>query len=112
MENSAALAYLTQVRAFTPEKIKKFKLGFKDGAITIPHHRDGYASTSNPGSSNRLGEIDIFGRRAAKGKNPQPPSLPSFKPGTSSPEGRWSNQQPTRKYFSDGFFFCLTNFSN
>ncbi len=41
MENPAILSYLTHERGFTPETIKKFKLGFKDGAITIPHSRDG-----------------------------------------------------------------------
>jgi len=41
LENSAALAYLTDERRFNPETIKKFKLGFKDGAIAIPHLRDG-----------------------------------------------------------------------
>jgi archaellum biogenesis ATPase FlaH len=41
LENPAALAYLTDQRSFTLETIKKFKLGFNDGAITIPHFRDG-----------------------------------------------------------------------
>jgi twinkle protein len=41
MDNPAALSYLTQERGFTPETIKKFKLGFRDGAVTIPHLRNG-----------------------------------------------------------------------
>lgn len=41
LENPAALSYLTQERAFTLETIKKFKLGFHDGTITIPHFREG-----------------------------------------------------------------------
>lgn len=40
-ENPAALAYLTQERAFTLETIKKFMLGFNNGAIAIPHIQDG-----------------------------------------------------------------------
>lgn len=40
-ENPVALAYLTDQRGFTLETIKKFKLGFNDGAITVPHFRDG-----------------------------------------------------------------------
>jgi archaellum biogenesis ATPase FlaH/5S rRNA maturation endonuclease (ribonuclease M5) len=39
--NPVALAYLTDQRGFTLETIKKFKLGFNDGAITVPHFRDG-----------------------------------------------------------------------
>ena len=41
LENPGALAYLTDQRGFTLETIKKFKLGFHDGAITIPHIKDG-----------------------------------------------------------------------
>jgi DNA primase len=41
LENPAALAYLTDQRSFTLETIKKFKLGFKDGSITIPYFKDG-----------------------------------------------------------------------
>ena len=41
LENPAALAYLTDQRGFTLETIKKFKLGFNNGAITIPHIKDG-----------------------------------------------------------------------
>lgn len=41
LENPAALAYLTQERGFTLDTIKKFKLGFNNGAITIPHLKDG-----------------------------------------------------------------------
>jgi twinkle protein len=41
LNNPAALAYLTQERGFTLDTIRKFKLGFKDGAIAIPHFRDG-----------------------------------------------------------------------
>jgi twinkle protein len=41
LENLAALAYLTDQRGFTLETIKKFKLGFNNGAITIPHVKDG-----------------------------------------------------------------------
>ncbi len=41
LENPAALAHLTDERGFTPETIRRFKLGFKDGAITIPHFREG-----------------------------------------------------------------------
>lgn len=41
LENPAALSYLTQERAFTLDTIKKFKLGFKDGSITIPHLKNG-----------------------------------------------------------------------
>lgn len=41
LDNPAALAYLIQERAFTLETIKKFKLGFNNGAITIPHLKDG-----------------------------------------------------------------------
>ncbi|PIV20163.1 MAG: hypothetical protein COZ69_11015 [Deltaproteobacteria bacterium CG_4_8_14_3_um_filter_45_9] len=40
-ENPAALAYLTDERSFTLETIKKFKLGFHNGSITIPHFKDG-----------------------------------------------------------------------
>jgi len=39
--NPAALAYLTQERGFTLDTIKKFKLGFKDGAVAIPHIQGG-----------------------------------------------------------------------
>jgi len=41
LENPAALAYLTDERAFSLETIKKFKLGFHDGSITIPYFKDG-----------------------------------------------------------------------
>ena len=41
LENPAAMAYLTDERGFTPETIKKFKLGFNDGSITIPYFKDG-----------------------------------------------------------------------
>ncbi|MBU1209011.1 MAG: AAA family ATPase [Proteobacteria bacterium] len=41
LENSAALNYLTQERAFTLDTIKKFKLGENNGAIAIPHMQDG-----------------------------------------------------------------------
>ncbi len=41
LENPFALDYLTQERSFTLETIKKFKLGYKDGSITIPYFRDG-----------------------------------------------------------------------
>jgi len=41
LNNPAALAYLTDERGFTLETIKKFRLGFNDGAITIPHIKDG-----------------------------------------------------------------------
>ena len=41
LENPAALTYLTDQRAFTIETIKKYKLGFKDGAIAIPYFKDG-----------------------------------------------------------------------
>lgn len=41
MENPAALTYLTDQRAFTIETIKKYKLGFKDGAIATPYFKDG-----------------------------------------------------------------------
>lgn len=40
LENSWTLPYLTEERGFTLETIKKFRLGFKDGAITIPHFKD------------------------------------------------------------------------
>jgi twinkle protein len=40
-ENPSALAYLTDERGFTLETIKKFKLGFNNGAITIPHFKGG-----------------------------------------------------------------------
>jgi twinkle protein len=41
LENPAALAYLTDQRGFSLEIIKKFRLGFNDGSITIPYFRDG-----------------------------------------------------------------------
>ena len=41
LENPAALAYLTQERTFSLDTIKKFRLGFNNGAITIPHLKDG-----------------------------------------------------------------------
>ena len=41
LENPAAFNYLTQERAFTEETIRKFKLGFNNGSITIPHLKDG-----------------------------------------------------------------------
>lgn len=41
LENPSTLAYLTDERGFTLETIKKFKLGFNNGSITIPHFRDG-----------------------------------------------------------------------
>jgi len=41
LDNPAAMAYLMDERGFTQETIKKFKLGFNDGSITIPHFREG-----------------------------------------------------------------------
>jgi twinkle protein len=41
LENPAAIAYLIDERGFTQETIKKFKLGFNDGSITIPYFKDG-----------------------------------------------------------------------
>jgi twinkle protein len=41
LENPVALAYLQEQRAFTLEIIKKFKLGFNDGSVTIPYFGDG-----------------------------------------------------------------------
>lgn len=41
LENPAALAYLMDERGFTQETIKKFKLGFNNGSITIPYFREG-----------------------------------------------------------------------
>jgi twinkle protein len=41
LENPAAMPYLTDERGFTQETIKKFKLGFNDGSITIPYFKDG-----------------------------------------------------------------------
>jgi len=41
VENCVAMAYLTEERGFTQEIIEKFRLGFKDGSITIPYFRDG-----------------------------------------------------------------------
>ena len=41
LENPAALAYLMDERGFTLETIKKFKLGFNNGSITIPYFKDG-----------------------------------------------------------------------
>lgn len=41
LENPAAMAYLHDERGFTQETIKKFKLGFNNGAITIPYFKDG-----------------------------------------------------------------------
>jgi len=41
LENSWVLSYLTEERGFTLETIKKFKLGFNNGSITIPHIKDG-----------------------------------------------------------------------
>jgi DNA primase len=41
LENPAALAYVTDERAFSMETIKKFKFGFNNGAITIPHFKNG-----------------------------------------------------------------------
>jgi twinkle protein len=41
LENPAALAYLMDERGFTQETIKKFKLGFNNGAISIPYFKDG-----------------------------------------------------------------------
>jgi twinkle protein len=41
LENPAALAYLMDERGFTRETIEKFKLGFNNGAITIPHFKNG-----------------------------------------------------------------------
>lgn len=41
LQNSAALAYLTQERGFNLDTVKKFKLGFNNGAVTIPHLQDG-----------------------------------------------------------------------
>src|SRR4030042_2444368 len=40
LENPAALSYLIE-RGFTLETIKKFKLGFKEGSITIPCFKAG-----------------------------------------------------------------------
>ncbi len=40
-ENPAAMAYLMDERGFAEETIKKFKLGFHDGLITIPYFKDG-----------------------------------------------------------------------
>jgi twinkle protein len=39
--NPEAMAYLMDERGFTQETIKKFKLGFHDGSITIPSLKDG-----------------------------------------------------------------------
>lgn len=41
LENPAIAAYLTDERRFTLETIKKFKLGFHEGAITIPYMKEG-----------------------------------------------------------------------
>jgi len=41
LENPAAMAYLMDERGFTQETIKKFKIGFNDGSITIPYFRHG-----------------------------------------------------------------------
>jgi len=41
LANCLAMAYLLEERGFTQETIEKFKLGFKDGSITIPYFRDG-----------------------------------------------------------------------
>jgi twinkle protein len=41
LNNPAILSYLTDERGFTRETVQKFKLGFKDGWITIPHFKDG-----------------------------------------------------------------------
>jgi len=57
-DNPAAFAYLTQERGFTPETIRKFKLGFHDGAIAIPLFQDGVCLNVKyrklqPGSGNK-----------------------------------------------------------
>jgi twinkle protein len=41
LENPAAFSYLMDERGLTLETIKKFKLGFHNGSITIPYFRDG-----------------------------------------------------------------------
>jgi twinkle protein len=41
LDYPAALSYLTEERAFNLDTIKKFRLGFNNGAITIPYFRDG-----------------------------------------------------------------------
>jgi twinkle protein len=40
LDNPAALSYLTEERAFNLDTIKKFRLGFNNGTIIIPHFRD------------------------------------------------------------------------
>jgi twinkle protein len=41
LDNQTILSYLTEERSFTLATIKKFKLGFNNGAITIPHIKGG-----------------------------------------------------------------------
>ena len=41
LENPSILSYLTDERGFTLETIKKFKLGFNNGAMTIPYVKEG-----------------------------------------------------------------------
>jgi len=41
LENPSIVTYLTEERGYTLDTIKKFKLGLNNGAITIPHIKDG-----------------------------------------------------------------------
>jgi len=41
LENPVAMAYLMDERGFAQDTIKKFKLGFNDGSITIPYFKHG-----------------------------------------------------------------------
>ena len=58
--NPAALSYLQEERGFTLETIKKFKLGFNDGAITLPYLKDGLCLNIKSGSIGPNGDKKYF----------------------------------------------------
>jgi hypothetical protein len=60
LENPAALAYLTDQRGFSLETIKKFRLGFNNGSITIPYFRHGLCLNVKSRPINPNGDLKYF----------------------------------------------------
>lgn len=60
LENPAALSYLTGERGFSLETITKFRLGFNNGSITIPHFRDGLCLNIKSRPIKPIGEMKYF----------------------------------------------------